>query len=225
MIQAATLLLISVVGTLIIAVLLFFFAQKVSKPIAWIMRIIAFILLILIALLFMGKLSLPSFTQTPTQTTQDETANWNTYTNDEYGFGIILPEGWKISYIEKPTSADNLPWLKFSFIPPEGLTPGWSYWGILYMNVCPYQPNIDAWLDWFVKKSYPNLKDKLVAEEIYQMGGKPTFMINMTGEGVWQGVMVTLGSEHSYSYAFSQDGAPGFVQRIMEEIFPHISIR
>ena len=95
MIQAATLLLISVVGTLIIVILLFYFAQKVKKPIAWIMRIIAFILLILIALLFMGKLSIPIFTQIPTPTpkTQDETANWQTYktVNDYFGYEFKYP--------------------------------------------------------------------------------------------------------------------------------------
>src|SRR4030042_5523068 len=97
MIEAATLLLIAVVGTLIIAVLLFFFAQRVSKPIAWVMRIIASILLILVTLLFMGKLSLPDFTKTTEPTsTQDETADWQTYTDEEYGFEIKYPENWEL---------------------------------------------------------------------------------------------------------------------------------
>jgi len=169
---------------------------------------------------WLGKILTP----TP-NSTSSETADWQTYRNEEYGFDIISPKGWDFSHIEKSLSEDNLPLVKFNLIPPEGLAPGWKFWGILYVGVHPYQPNINDWLDWFITKSYPNLKDELVATEIAPIGGKPTFTIDRTGEGLWKGLIITLGSEYSYSYTFSQDGAPDFVQRIMEEIFPYISIR
>jgi len=106
--QIATLVLIAVVGILIIATLLFYFAQKVSRPVAWVMRIIAFILLILLILLFMGKLSIPNFTKAPNQTVVSETPESKPITYDEETPPTLkdspVPEEFKDLY-----SKNNLP--------------------------------------------------------------------------------------------------------------------
>ena len=71
-----------------------------------------------------------------------------------------------------------------------------------------------------------NILDReIIAKEIDLFGGKPTFLIDSIGEGLWTEIIVTLGNDYSYSHNVSQDGARGFTEKIKEEIFPNINIK
>ena len=146
------------------------------------------------------------------------TEGWQTYRNEEYGFELILPEGWEFSYREEFRSEDGTPSIVFNFIPPG--EPSNILWGSLYLTVYPYQPDINKWIE----KYLHDFENELVIEEINRVGNKPTFLLDRK-EGFWIPWHVILGNEYSYSYEFSQDGALYFVERIIEEIFPHINIK
>jgi hypothetical protein len=152
---------------------------------------------------------------------EDELVNWETYIAKEYGLELNLPEEWKLLG-EKPEISydDEVARITFSFIPPEGIPAGWEFWGVFMIDIYPYQLNINEWIE----KNLSVLENELVVKELDKIGNKPTFLLNKK-EGPWVPRFVILGNDYSYVYGFSQDGAPNFIQRIEEEIFPNITIR
>jgi len=142
---------------------------------------------------------------------------------DKFGLSLFLPDNWRVE-INNGTENFTAPYhtFSFSFIPPEEISSDSKFWGVLYIHIYKTQANIDKWIE----KYLPDFKDYLLIEKREDIGGKPVFLLNLNREDkLWVPRYVILGSEYSYVYSFSQDGASDFIQRIIEEIFPNITIQ
>lgn len=139
---------------------------------------------------------------------------------DKFGFSLFLPDDWRVEINEIKEVSAPYGRFSFSFIPPEGLPSGWSFWGVLYIDIYEAQSSIEEWIE----KYLPDYKDDLVITEEDSIGGKPVFLLDKK-EGFWVPRYIILGTEYSYSYGFSQDGANNFAEIIEKEIFPNITIK
>ena len=146
------------------------------------------------------------------------------------GLSLNNPAGWTVNFREESHFYDALSRISFDFAPSNWNTSygvNWMGWGTLKIGVYSPEININRWVDRYLS----NYKDSLAITEEGRIGGKLVFALNQ-GEGwddeklggVWVPQYVILGTQYSYSYGFSQDGANNFVQIIQEEIFPNISI-
>jgi len=139
---------------------------------------------------------------------------------DMFDFMLFLPDGWSV---EVNDLSENIMvgYGRFEF----KLTPeGWEnyFWGSFSIDINGRYKDIHEWIEY----KLPNYKNDLIIERINDIGEKPTFMLNTEkGDKPWAPRYVILGEDYSYIYSFSQDGATGFTQRIIEEIFPNIIIK
>jgi len=165
----------------------------------------------------------------------EEITEWKTYNSgqDIMGFSLNIPTGWTVNFSKgKYILPGELSGVGFDFAPPEWSSANYSYsymgWGVFYIKFYNPETDIDKWID----KHLSDFKDGLIVTKEGQIGGKSIFALNK-GESwdeeklgvVWNPYHVILGTEYSYSYGFSQDGANNFAQIIEEKIFPNISIK
>jgi len=153
------------------------------------------------------------------------------------GLSINVPEGWKVNYficLNEPSEVGGWEWaaIHLDFAPPGWQAPTnmgsdwWMGWGSIFMHVYDYQPDIETWITEYLS----DYKDTYNLIRKDSLGGRPYFILESSVEEFWVPQHIILGTEYSYSYGTSQDGffedeKHNFASILIEEIFPHISIK
>lgn len=192
------------------------------------------ILTIIIIFLFLFGIKFFSHTTLSTTQTPPSTNQYNNYPSyksgtDLYNLGITinLPEGWvgKTNKTSTQINSTNVTLINVYLYPPNYKQPTnpniGPFWNGIPFSVYPKENSIND----FLNKYYPTYKDKLIIEEgtignmkSYNLKPNPA---KYTGE--WANREVVLGNKYAYELGYYSGGDQDSHNKIVSEIYPHIT--